>query len=213
MRQVINFNNKNVILPEPLADDRFRLEVIEDCTITFKKTNNSGYSILQYSLDGENWSNFPTKDTNYNFTAGNNVYIRGKMTSNGTYGYSNKICIISGKCKGIGNIMYIYDYEHPENRTISYKCAFSELFNSSPGLISIELYPTILATRSYTSMFWKCTSLNKVITYAQDISASNCLNGWLEKVSATGDFYNLGGATYSSGDSGIPTGWTVHTSL
>lgn len=29
----------------------------------------------------------------------------------------------------------------------------------------------------------------------------------------TGDFYNLGGATYTSGDSGIPTGWTEHTLL
>ena len=39
------------------------------------------------------------------------------------------------------------------------------------------------------------------------------MKDWLNGVSATGDFYNLGGATYTTGTSGIPSGWTVHTSL
>lgn len=76
-----------------------------------------------------------------------------------------------------------------------------------------DLPATTLTSNCYREMFYGCTSLNKVVTYAQDISASSCLTNWLYNVSATGDFYNLGGATYSSGVDGIPTGWTEHTSL
>jgi hypothetical protein len=31
---------------------------------------------------------------------------------------------------------------------------------------------------------------------------------WLKNVASTGTFHNLGSATYPSGASGIPTGWT-----
>jgi hypothetical protein len=62
-------------------------------------------------------------------------------------------------------------------------------------------------------MFYGCTQLNNVTTYADNISATNCLNNWLSGVSATGDFYNLGSANPPSGSSGIPSGWTVHTSI
>jgi hypothetical protein len=37
------------------------------------------------------------------------------------------------------------------------------------------------------------------------------LTNWVGGVAATGDFYNYGGATYTSGANGIPSGWTVHT--
>ena len=62
-------------------------------------------------------------------------------------------------------------------------------------------------------MFSGCSNLNKIIISAQDISASGCIDNWVQGVSATGDFYNLGGATYSSGASGIPSGWTEKTTL
>jgi hypothetical protein len=55
--------------------------------------------------------------------------------------------------------------------------------------------------------------INSITTYANDISATDCLFNWLSGVASTGDFYNLGGATYPTGTSGIPTGWTEHTSL
>lgn len=74
------------------------------------------------------------------------------------------------------------------------------------------IYAETLAQNSCDAMFYS-TKINKVVSYAQDISATNCLNKWLYNVPATGDFYNLGGATYPSGASGIPSGWTVHTSL
>lgn len=80
------------------------------------------------------------------------------------------------------------------------------------------LYAENVGDKSYREMFQGCTSLRKVITYAQnyvEISGTGygSLRDWLKSVSTTGDFYNLGGATYEAGTSGIPTGWTEHTSL
>lgn len=85
------------------------------------------------------------------------------------------------------------------------------------GCTSLQTSPALPATQlvsnCYYNMFKGCTNLNKIVTYANDITATNCLYSWLDSVSPTGDFYNLGGAEYPSGASGIPTGWTEHTSL
>ena len=82
---------------------------------------------------------------------------------------------------------------------------------------SITTAPVISAPRfsltCCTEMFSGCTSLTSMTTYVNDISANRCTENWLSGVSTTGDFYNLGGATYPTGASGIPDGWTEHTSL
>ena len=97
--------------------------------------------------------------------------------------------------------------------TLAENC-YSGMFEDCTALTTAPVLPaTTLAEGCYHSMFWVCTSLNRVTTYATDISASYCLNNWLYRVSSTGDFYNLGRASYRSGANGIPTGWTEHTSL
>lgn len=91
---------------------------------------------------------------------------------------------------------------------------YAQMFYHCTSLTTAPVLPaTTLVQNCYTDMFYSCTSLNSVTTYAQDISASGCLQNWLNSVAATGDFYNLGGATYTSGASGIPGGWTEHNSL
>lgn len=45
---------------------------------------------------------------------------------------------------------------------------------------------------------------------ATDISASNCLNNWVNGVSSTGTFVkNAAMTSLPTGASGIPSGWTV----
>lgn len=73
-----------------------------------------------------------------------------------------------------------------------------------------ELPATTLADYCYRTMFYGCSLIDSITTYANNISASNCLNNWLGGVAATGDFYNLGTAVYIAGASGIPSGWTEH---
>ena len=100
--------------------------------------------------------------------------------------------------------------ELPATSASSY--AYCSMFSGCSSLTTApELPATTLASQCYESMFQGCTSLNSVITYATDISASDCLSNWLYNVAATGTFYNYGGATYPSGVSGIPTGWTEYT--
>lgn len=73
------------------------------------------------------------------------------------------------------------------------------------------LNATTLVADCYREMFIGCTSLNTITTYADDISAINCLYEWFKNAASTGIFHNLGSATYPSGSSGIPNGWTeVH---
>ena len=98
--------------------------------------------------------------------------------------------------------------------TLALMCYIAMFYNCTSLTTAPELPATTLAEQCYYSMFNGCTNLNSVTTYAQDISATVCLDNWLDGVSATGDFYNLGGATYPTDSaSGIPSGWTEHTSL
>ena len=91
---------------------------------------------------------------------------------------------------------------------------YERMFQGCTSLVEApELPATTMSSYCYMNMFNGCTSLNKMSVYATAGITESNLNNWLNNVSATGDFYNLGGATYPSGASGIPSGWTEHTSL
>lgn len=91
---------------------------------------------------------------------------------------------------------------------------YRAMFQSDTLLTTPPVLPaTILAKECYKDIFSGCSSLNHITTYANDISASNCIYRWLNGVAVTGTFYNNGSATYTtSSASGIPTGWTEDTS-
>ena len=73
-----------------------------------------------------------------------------------------------------------------------------------------ELPATNLADTCYQFMFNGCASLNYIKCLATDISASYPTNGWVQGVASTGKFVKAAGMTsWTTGDSGIPNGWTV----
>ena len=84
---------------------------------------------------------------------------------------------------------------------------FCSSLTTAPALPAPRLEPYC-----YEMMFTNCTNLNRIVCYCEQPDTS-AMGGWLSNVSPTGDFYNLGGATYERGESGIPEGWTEHTSL
>lgn len=89
---------------------------------------------------------------------------------------------------------------------------YNSMFANCTSLTSAPQLPaTTLAESCYISMFYNCTSLNEVTSYAQSVNTTDLYN-WLYNVAPTGTFYNLGGATYETGASGIPSGWTEETS-
>lgn len=87
--------------------------------------------------------------------------------------------------------------------------------NMFGGCTSLTTAPTLPATtllrRSYYQMFQGCSSLNEVTTYANYISAPECISNWLGSVALSGTFNNFGTATWpTNSTSGIPTGWTEY---
>ena len=92
--------------------------------------------------------------------------------------------------------------------TLSDSC-YSSMFMSCNSLTTAPTLPaTTLAPYCYNWMFNNCTKLKSVTVYTKDISASNCTKDWLDNVSPSGTFNNMGFAPFSKGISGIPSGWT-----
>ena len=84
------------------------------------------------------------------------------------------------------------------------------------GCTSLQKAPDLIATRlspkysPYASMFQGCSSLNYVKCLATDPNEDR-LYSWLDGVSATGTFIKKNNVNWSTGVSGIPSGWTVET--
>ena len=94
--------------------------------------------------------------------------------------------------------------------TLASNC-YQAMFSGCTSLTKAPALPaTTLKSYCYQNMFYDCTSLNEVRVSATNISASNCTNGWLSRVSATGDFYCDPNTSWTSGTSGIPANWTRH---
>lgn len=94
--------------------------------------------------------------------------------------------------------------------TLAIGC-YSHMFNYCRSLKTApELPATTLVKSCYFEMFDNCTSLNYIKCLATDISAIDCLIGWVYNVSSTGTFVkNPNMSNWPTGDSGIPSGWTV----
>ena len=89
---------------------------------------------------------------------------------------------------------------------------YAAMFNSCKILVNAPVLPaTTLAERCYEYMFGSCSNLKYIKMLATDISASYCLNKWVDGVSSTGTFIKHPDANLKKGTSGIPSGWTVET--
>lgn len=106
---------------------------------------------------------------------------------------------------------------HPTKRillpatTLASRCYEMMFFNCSSLTTAPDLPATTLVNSCYSAMFLNCSSLNYVKCLATNVSADNCLNSWLNGVSATGTFVKASSATWpAAGSYGIPaTGWTI----
>ena len=94
--------------------------------------------------------------------------------------------------------------------TLERNC-YNYMFRNCESLTTApELPATTLTQRCYYGMFNSCTNLNHIKCLATDISADRCTNGWVNRVASTGTFVkNPDMASWTTGTSGIPSGWTV----
>lgn len=88
---------------------------------------------------------------------------------------------------------------------------YSDMFMNCTSLTTApDLPATVLAEGCYSSMFAGCTSLNYVKCLATDISADFCTTSWMWNVAPTGTFVKAAGTEdWTTGEDGIPEGWTV----
>lgn len=97
-------------------------------------------------------------------------------------------------------------------RTLGDRCYY-EMFKGCTSLTAAPVLPAnATAYNCYVSMFQNCVLINRIEVHATTWNG-NHTNNWLDGVSPTGDFFNLGGATIPTGTNGIPSGWTEHTQL
>ena len=98
-----------------------------------------------------------------------------------------------------------------ENLIIPEDTYCEEMFAGCTSLTKAPvLSASTLSENQYKNMFNGCTSLNYIKCLATDISASDCTDGWLDGVSSSGTFVkNASMNNWSTGASGIPSGWTV----
>ena len=98
------------------------------------------------------------------------------------------------------------------NATTLVISCYQRMFQTCTSLTTApELPATTLVQNCYLNMFLNCTSLNSITMLATDISAANCLNGWVENVQTTSGTFTKAASmtTLPTGASGIPSGWTV----
>ena len=94
--------------------------------------------------------------------------------------------------------------------TLANNC-YGSMFNGCTSLTTApELPATTLVDNCYWFMFNGCTSLSAITCLATDISATDCTTGWVNGVASTGTFTkNATMSGWTTGDNGIPSGWTV----
>lgn len=93
--------------------------------------------------------------------------------------------------------------------TLEESC-YEDMFKGCTNLTKApELPAPILVSRCYYCMFQSCSALNYIKCLAEDTTASQCLYWWVKSVAATGTFVKKSIAEWTTGVSGIPTGWVV----
>ena len=95
--------------------------------------------------------------------------------------------------------------------TILADSCYRNMFQNCTSLTAAPVLPaTTLAKSCYYYMLYGCKSLSYIKCLATDISVSSSSTNWLKNVAATGTFVKPASMTlWSSGASGIPSGWTV----
>lgn len=190
---------------------------------------------IYYRLNGGTWNEMRpvvSSGTRVNVNTGDVVEFRGRNTK-----YDGiELFKTTAKFEMLGNITSLLYGEHFTGQTSCYSnTAFIELFMNTtvtsaedlilpaldvPGYSSMfekcryltkapVLSAKTLTTGCYISMFYDCTSLKYVKCLAEHRINYLTVSDWLHNVSENGTFVKASGATWSSGEDGIPNNWTI----
>ena len=218
-RRFASYNNKTTDLP-------LIIEALEDgLIVNFTNT-------CEYCIDGdEDWKILSKGTNTESINSGQALYFRGSLIPFHLSGIGNftisKKCNIKGDCRSLllNKILFNYAFyqlfkgcttiksvseDFLPATTLTDSC-YGYMFSGCTGLTQAPSLPaTTLASYCYISMFSGCSNLNYIKMLATDITADNCLNGWVSNVSPTGTFVKHPEATWDvRGVNGVPEGWTI----
>jgi len=123
---------------------------------------------------------------------------------------------------GLAEYCYSYMFQNCTNLTVAPKLPTGEdpadnlkegcyqgMFEGCEGMEESPVLPALMLTKNcYSSMFSGCSSLSRVTCLATTTGGAYTSN-WLSDVAAHGTFIKASGASWSTGDSGIPDDWSV----
>ena len=227
----ITVKMKNAMLSQPLS-----LEAIEDGyihflnksngTVYFKRNDggwieltNSTITVSQgdiISFYGTATSYFPGSEAT-SITCTNGCYIYGNIMSLlGLEEFSTNTELTAND-----TFRELFkDNTHIQNHptkdlllpatTLKQNC-YSSMFKGCTGLTRAPVLPAQeLRGGCYQYMFSGCSNLSYIKCLATNITATECLNNWVEGVKSSGTFVKASGMTdWGTGSNGIPSGWTI----
>ena len=203
-------------------------------------TASLSINACRYCVDGDgNWKTLLAGTATESINSGHTLSFKGNLTPNSSKGIGtftiNKKCNLKGNCMsmlfgdnatnnyslsskdyafhnlfgGCRNIVNVNSNFLPAT-TLANSCYQQMFYNCTSLTTAPELPATTLAKYCYNDMFCDCTKLNYIKMLATNISASMCLDYWVNGVSSTGTFVkNAAMTSLPTGASGIPSGWTV----
>lgn len=155
--------------------------------------NGSAPSVsLEYTTDGDTWSDFIVSSTGVEGTTvtlaniGDWMALRAKTTNSGMgSGVSNyNMFVMTGKIAASGSIMYLLKNDGDLD-TIQSNYCFCYLFRSCASLTQApELPATTLADSCYTRMFFNCSSLTSSPVLPATTLATYCYNSMFQGCSS-----------------------------
>ena len=93
--------------------------------------------------------------------------------------------------------------------TLANNC-YDSMFYGCTNLTTAPALPaTTLKDYCYYQMFYNCSKLNSITCYATTNIRPFILENWVYGVSGTGTFTRSSSSSWSTGVSGIPTGWSI----
>lgn len=222
----LDYNSKSI----DYSSKYFTIKAIENTTISWAPSGTVEYSVNEGTWN--TWDNTNGLSVNANDevrfrSTANNTYIGKAIGSTGkievfgnsmslAYGdnftsqtnFSSFAALFLGNTKLVnaGNLVL------PATRLSNY--AYQQMFS---GCTNLTIAPSLphasggagLSINCYERMFSGCSNLSYIKCLSNPSNTSSYTYEWVKGVAATGTFVKKSGATWRSGNDGIPTGWTV----
>lgn len=229
---VITVKMKSAMLDEPLTfeavNDETQITFVNNSegTVEFRRDDGEWHTYTsaltldageKVSFRGNNASYHPDSDPSY-FYCSDDCYVYGNMMSLiSDTGYKN-----TTELEGDDTFRELFkDNENilncPEKAlllpatTLSQSCYKSMFYGCSKLERAPVLPASTLVANCYESMFTDCDKLSYIRCLATNIDATDCTENWVDGVAEEGTFVKAANFTgWSTGDNGIPSGWTVN---